>query len=565
MSEKDSSGKLELSPEQIDEPAPLHTEPPVPLYKVHNVLNTDLALALSTGPQLKPLSVQAFKLYLVILVSFMGSLSFGFDSSVVSGVNGMTQFTDYFGIGGGATGGGQGIITGMLFSIFSLGVTAGSFIAGPVADKWGRRGGMLIASVLILAGVSTVTAAQSRIYLFFGRFFIGFGTALNNSAAPAYVAEMSPPQWRGRLAGLTVAIAFVGSIVCSGVVIATGRINSSLAWRLPFAFQFVPTIFLASPRWLISVGRKEEARQILAKYHGNGDGNSPLVVLEWHELETHIKLDGSDKRWWDYSELSNSRGARYRTFSICWLALCYQWSGTGILSVRIFLEFPAAVKTQQNRLVFSFVSVALAGFGGLVGALVVDRLGRRTLWLWGSALTAAALAFTAGKFPYRCSSKGLPTVTSSFVINMTFTPLLGKGYSSTIGKSPSRNCTFPADGDARSKGLALFALVQSLSSLVNNFAGAVAFERIGWKYMLVPAIWDVVEMVVVWFCAVETKGRTLYVPVLETPSAILNRDVARNWTRSSRFGSFFHMMPSLKSCRIGIRSTRPWPGIGAAA
>ena len=57
-------------------------------------------------------------------------------------------------------------------------------------------------------------------------------------------------------------------------------------------------------------------------------------------------------------------------------------------------------------------------------------------------------------------------------------------------------------------------MVLSLAALVNNFAGAVAFQKIGWKYMLVPAVWDAVETVVIWFCAVETKGRTLYVQVV---------------------------------------------------
>ncbi|KAJ7693952.1 hypothetical protein B0H17DRAFT_1132319 [Mycena rosella] len=90
---------------------------------------------------------------------------------------------------------------------------------------------------------------------------------------------------------------------------------------------------------------------------------------------------------------------------------------------------------------FSFVSVALAGFGRLVGTLLVDI-----------TTTVATLAFTAG--------------------------FMAKAQSNT-----------------------------AIAFLLNNFMGAVVFEKIGWKYMLVPAIWDVVEMVVVRFCAVEKKGR----------------------------------------------------------
>ncbi|KAJ7167551.1 hypothetical protein C8R46DRAFT_252309 [Mycena filopes] len=53
------------------------------------------------------------------------------------------------------------------------------------------------------------------------------------------------------------------------------------------------------------------------------------------------------------------------------------------------------------------------------------------------------------------------------------------------------------------------ALIQSLAALINNFAGAVAFMTIGWIYILIPACWGVVETIVIWFYAVETKGRTL--------------------------------------------------------
>lgn len=115
---------------------------------------------------------------------------------------------------------------------------------------------------------------------------------------------------------------------------------------LSFLCSMLSTIF-QSPRWLISVGRKDEARQVLARYHGNGDVNAPLVVLEWQELEAGIKVDGTDKRWcvplcsapqtidararWDYSKLFNSRGARYRMLVISWMGLCYLFSGIGIL------------------------------------------------------------------------------------------------------------------------------------------------------------------------------------------------------------------------------------------
>ncbi|KAJ7167550.1 general substrate transporter [Mycena filopes] len=388
-SEKSPSVNDEVQYNEVVDQAP-------PRRKIERVLNADLAAALSTGPQLKPFSAIAFKLYGILGVAFMGSLSFGFDTTG-NAVNGMVQFTDYFGIGGGDTGGGQGVVTAMLYSVFSFGCIVGTLVAGPISDRFGpsRRNGLstmgidtqkethslqFIASIIILAGVSVVTAAQSRIYLFFGRFAIGFGSTLNVSAAPVYVVEIAPPQWRGRLSGLFNTFTFVGGVICSGLVIATGRINSSVSWRLPFAVQFVPTIILAvgvlfipeSPRWLMSVGKKEEARAVLTKYHGNGDANAPLVLLEWRELEASIKTGGAEKGWrdfFDYSELFNSRGARYRTFLTAWMAICCQLSGSGLFYYITVLFDLAGVKTQNGRLIFSFVAVAIGALGGLVGCI----------------------------------------------------------------------------------------------------------------------------------------------------------------------------------------------------
>jgi hypothetical protein len=55
-----------------------------------------------------------------------------------------------------------------------------------------------------------------------------------------------------------------------------------------------------SPRWNVANGRDEEAMAFLTKYHGNGSHDNPIVQLEWKEFKESIKLDASDKRWWDY-------------------------------------------------------------------------------------------------------------------------------------------------------------------------------------------------------------------------------------------------------------------------
>lgn len=73
----------------------------------------------------------------------------------------------------------------------------------------------------------------------------------------------------------------------------------------------------------VGQGREAEARDVLIKYHGDGDPNALIANLELQEMLEVIELDGSDKRWWDFRSLFNTRAARYRTF----LVTCISWFG----------------------------------------------------------------------------------------------------------------------------------------------------------------------------------------------------------------------------------------------
>lgn len=70
-------------------------------------------------------------------------------------------------------------------------------------------------------------------------------------------------------------------------------------------------------------GREAEARAVLIKYHGDGDPDALVANLELQEMREVIEQDGSDKRWWDFRALFNTRAARYRTF----LVTCISWFG----------------------------------------------------------------------------------------------------------------------------------------------------------------------------------------------------------------------------------------------
>jgi hypothetical protein len=126
----------------------------------------------------------------------------------------------------------------------------------------------------------------------------------------------------------------IGAILASAIAYGTGPMKSTLSWRLPLIIQVVPSAIVLlgclfmpeSPRWLIANDRHDEARRVLAKYHDAGDMDSGLVALEMAEMDQSIRTEASDKRWYDYSELWDSRSSRYRTFLVVSMAFIGNYS-----------------------------------------------------------------------------------------------------------------------------------------------------------------------------------------------------------------------------------------------
>ncbi|KAE8355733.1 general substrate transporter [Aspergillus coremiiformis] len=491
----------------------------------HSDYSGDLQLQEATHAELaamqqKPrlLSKSMLKLYWCIAVAMLNSCINGYDGSVMGSINSYEQYRSYFGFDPD-----EGTpSTGIVYAIYTIGNLAGSFTAGPFTDFKGRRVGMAIGAMFIILGTVVQATCHNIGGFMAGRFILGFGVATSATAGPAYVSEMAHPAYRGAMTGLYNVLWFGGGVPGTFVPWRTSTIDGDMSWRIPIwlqmVFSGVVLLFCftipESPRWLVSQDKHEAALNVLANYHGEGDRNSPIVQLEYREMLEDISKTGSDKRWWDYRELFNSREVRYRSMLVVFMAFFGQWSGNGPVSY----YYPqmlrgAGIENNNTRLLLQGLQNVVQFIGSAIGALITDRVGRRPQLLISTsiiiALFAIVLALNATNVVDGPNGDPIAKspITARAQIAMIF--LFGLVYS--VGWTPNQ-AMYPVEClryESRAKGMGMNNFFVNVASFYNTFVTGIAFSAAGWKYYFLFIAWDALELLIIYFLFVETRNRTL--------------------------------------------------------
>ncbi|CAK9783824.1 general substrate transporter [Cutaneotrichosporon oleaginosum] len=464
-------------------------------------------------------SLASFRYLFIAFVACSVSGDVGFDGTIISSVNSMTQFQEYFNLGvGGASG------QGLVFGIYTVGSVVGFFPGIIIPDKFGRRWAQFIADLLIIIGSLVNGFASNMGMLLAGRFLVGLGSTMGGTAAKAYLAEISSPWNRGFALGVQNSFWYVGNILASGVAIPFGRLalGNNWSWRVPFLLQmmlalinfFFIMLCPESPRWLYSRGKKEEAALILAKLHSrDNDVQSPLVQLQLAEFEESISLEGADKRWWDFRPIFTTAADRYR-FGMCIIVACWgQLSGNGMVSYFLpTLLKQAGITSTDRQRVLNFASSIVNMAGAMTGAAVIDHIGRRPLMLGAEIWAVLCFAIVTGLVPHKIAKDGTvldppPPIRANAGITfiMLWSVFFSFGWTPLQGLYPTEVLAY----EVRAKGLALQSWFANVFSLINTFGIPSALEAINWKLYLVFMAWDIVGCVVIYLWVVETKQLSL--------------------------------------------------------
>lgn len=229
----------------------------------------------------------SYSLYMAIIVS-LGGFVFGFDASVISGVVGYVSRD--FNL--------SAWEIGIVVAAPTLGGFIGSFLAGPLADQFGRKRVLITVAALYVVSAVASAFAFSFESLTFAR-FIGGLAFVSLMLAPMYIAEISPSHLRGKRVSinqLNIVVGFSIAYFANYLFLLLSELDSGWisllgidqhTWRWMLGIEAIPALaymlllFLIpeSPRWLVVNHQEEKARSVYRKLRSDFDMDTKIQSI----------------------------------------------------------------------------------------------------------------------------------------------------------------------------------------------------------------------------------------------------------------------------------------------
>ncbi|CZT43895.1 related to hexose transporter protein [Rhynchosporium secalis] len=468
----------------------------------------ELLAALPKNPKPWYRTRHLIHLNLILLVLLFSSATVGFDSAMMNGLQALPQWKSYFNSPPPA-------LLGIINAIYPIGKLIGLYPATWLSDRYGRRAPMHFGFFLLILGAAIQGGAQNLSMFIVARVLLGLATAFISLPSPLLICELAYPTQRGKMTALYNTFFYLGSVFAAWSTYGSFRLQSTWAWRIPSilqgAFPFMQLCCFycvpESPRWLVAHGKHKEARQILTKYHSAGDKDSLLIDFELAEIETAIKREKTAISQNSYMDCVRTAPNRRRTFIAVTLGFFAQWAGNGVVSyyLTLVLDTIGIKATSSQARINGMLQLFNWIISVLAGALMVDRLGRRTLFLISAmGMLISYICWTVLNSIFARDSKqtaGYAVLAFIFIYyffyDIAWTPLLW-AYPAEI---------FPCT--LRARGLTITLSSAYTGLILGQFLNPIAMTNLGWKYYIVFCCLLAALLGIVWFYYPETKGRTL--------------------------------------------------------
>jgi len=427
---------------------------------------------------------------LVAAITSIGGLLFGYDTGVISGA--ILFIREDFLL---STTAQEVTVSAVL-----IGAVIGASISGILADRYGRKIMIVLASIIFGVGAIFSAVSPNVNALIISRVVVGIAIGMASFIVPLYIAEVAPINIRGALVSLNQ-LAITLGIVISYMVDLYFAPNGSWRWMLGLAV--IPSLILAlgmffmppSPRWLISKGFESKAVAVLKKIRGIDN-----VDKEVNEIEQTLLLENEGK-WSDLLE------PKIRSALIIGIGLAAFQQLTGINTVIYYAPTILEFAGLQTATVTIFATVGIGVVNVLltvVSILLIDRLGRRPLLLAGITGMIVSLGIMGLAFiiPGLTSSLGWLAVICLMLYVGSFAISLGPIFWLMIAE------IYPLR--IRGRAMSIVTMINWATNLVVAITFLTIIELLGasgtfWLYGVIA----VLSLLFVYYRVPETKGKSL--------------------------------------------------------
>ncbi|WP_369042442.1 sugar porter family MFS transporter [Streptomyces sp. Midd1] len=437
----------------------------------------------------------------------MGGFLFGYDSAVINGT--VEAIRSRYDIGSAAL--------AQVIAIALIGCAIGAATAGRIADRIGRIRCMQISAVLF-----TISAVGSALPfalwdLAFWRIIGGFAIGMASVIGPAYIAEVSPAAYRGRLGSFQQAAIVVGiaisQLVNYGILQAAdgdqrGKLMGLEAWQVMLGVMVIPAVLYGllsfaipeSPRFLLKVGRKDRAREVLKEVEGDHVDLDARVAEIEHAMKREHK-----------SSFKDLLGGTVFFKPIVWvgigLSVFQQFVGINIAFYYSATLWQSVGVDPTDSFFYSFTTSIINIVGTVIAMIFVDRIGRKPLALIGSVGMAIGLGLEAWAFSYDLVDGKLPAtqgwvaLIAAHVFVLFFALSWGVVVWVFLGEMfPNRIRAAALGVAASAQWIANWAITASFPSLADwNLSGTYIIYTV-FAVLSIPFVLKFVK---------ETKGKTL--------------------------------------------------------
>lgn len=466
------------------------------------------------------------KVVRIAAVAALGGLLFGYDSAVINGA--VSALKDEFHVGE--------LSLGFAVASALLGAAVGAMTAGRLADRIGRLAVMKIAALLFLiSAIGTALAPALWVVILF-RIVGGLGVGVASVIAPAYIAETSPPQIRGRLGSLQQ-LAIVTGIFVSLTIDAllahlAGGSREELwlglaAWQWMFLAMALPAILYGalaftipeSPRYLVAKYRIPEARKVLTMLLGEKN-----LEITLSRIEDSLKSDRPPS----WRDLVKPTGGIH---GIVWvglgLSVFQQFVGINVIFYYSNVLWEAVGFGESQAFVITVITAVTNIVTTLIAIALIDKVGRKPLLLIGSLGMAITLGTMSVIFGTAAQVDGKPVLGDvagpvALVAANLFVVAFGMSWGPVVWVLLGE--MFP--NRIRAAALGLAAAGQWIANWLITVTFPQLSSMLGVAYGFY-ALCAVLSLLFVWRWVQETKGKQLEDMQADAPQVAASQSSGR--------------------------------------